>query len=77
MLYREPPTAATFIPSLSPKEYEVFRACAMGKTNQEAAIALGTTEQTVKNYLRNIFEKLGVWNRTELALKWPELIKAA
>jgi DNA-binding NarL/FixJ family response regulator len=39
-----------------------------GNTNRDIAIALGTTEQVVKNYLRTIFDKLGVWSRLELAL---------
>jgi hypothetical protein len=29
---------------------------------------IGTTEQVIKNYLRNTFDKLGVWSRLELAL---------
>ncbi|HXZ40307.1 MAG TPA: LuxR C-terminal-related transcriptional regulator [Terriglobales bacterium] len=39
-----------------------------GFTNREIATAIGTTEQVVKNYLRNTFDKLGVWSRLELAL---------
>ncbi|PYV93219.1 MAG: hypothetical protein DMG90_02655 [Acidobacteria bacterium] len=37
-------------------------------TNREIGEALGTTEQVVKNYLRNTFDKLGVWSRLELAM---------
>jgi DNA-binding NarL/FixJ family response regulator len=39
-----------------------------GQTNREIAKAIGTTEQVVKNYLRNTFDKLGVWSCLELAL---------
>jgi DNA-binding NarL/FixJ family response regulator len=39
-----------------------------GQTNREIAKAIGTTEQVVKNYLRNTFDKLGVWSRLELAI---------
>jgi DNA-binding NarL/FixJ family response regulator len=39
-----------------------------GLTNRDIAKAIGTTEQVVKNYLRNTFDKLGVWSRLELAL---------
>jgi DNA-binding NarL/FixJ family response regulator len=39
-----------------------------GQTNREIAHAIGTTEQVVKNYLRNTFDKLGVWSRLELAI---------
>jgi DNA-binding NarL/FixJ family response regulator len=37
----------------------------------ELADAIGTTEHVVKNYLRVIYDKLGLWNRVELAL-WYE-----
>ena len=36
--------------------------------NREVADAIGTTEHVVKNYLRVIYDKLGLWNRVELAL---------
>jgi hypothetical protein len=39
------------------------------KTNKEIAGALLLTEGTVKEYLWHIFRKLGVKNRTELALR--------
>jgi DNA-binding NarL/FixJ family response regulator len=35
---------------------------------REIARTIGTTEQVVKNYLRNTFDKLGVWSRLELAI---------
>jgi DNA-binding CsgD family transcriptional regulator len=40
-------------------------------TNSEVAEVIGTTEYVVKNPLRIIFDKLGFWNRVELAL-WYE-----
>ena len=39
-----------------------------GLTNRDIARRLNTTEQVIKNYLRNTFDKLGVWSRLELAL---------
>jgi DNA-binding NarL/FixJ family response regulator len=39
--------------------------------NSEVANEIGTTEHVVKNYLRVIYDKLGLWNRVELAL-WYE-----
>jgi DNA-binding NarL/FixJ family response regulator len=39
-----------------------------GMTNREIGHTIGTTEQVIKNYLRVIFDKLGVWSRLELAL---------
>jgi len=44
---------------------------AEGLKNREVAQAIGTTEHVVKNYLRVIYDKLGLWNRVELAL-WYE-----
>jgi DNA-binding NarL/FixJ family response regulator len=53
---------------LTAKEIQVATLVWEGLTNREIATAIGTTEQVVKNYLRNIFDKLGVWSRLELAL---------
>jgi DNA-binding CsgD family transcriptional regulator len=39
-----------------------------GLTNREIGVSIGTTEQVIKNYLRVVFDKLGVWSRLELAL---------
>ena len=36
--------------------------------NKEIALRVGTTEQVVKNYLRKVYDKLGVADRLELAL---------
>ena len=44
---------------------------AQGLKNKEVADEIGTTEHVVKNYLRVIYDKLGLWNRVELAL-WYE-----
>jgi len=53
---------------LTAKEMQVALLVWQGLTNREIALAIGTTEQVVKNYLRNTFDKLGVWSRLELAL---------
>ena len=53
---------------LTPKEMQVAALVWEGQTNREIAKAIGTTEQVVKNYLRNTFDKLGVWSRLELAI---------
>ena len=39
-----------------------------GLTNAEIAKRTRKTKQTVKNYLRLIYDKVGMWNRVELAL---------
>ena len=53
---------------LTEKEVHVAVLVWEGLTNREIAIAIGTTEQVIKNYLRTTFDKLGVWSRLELAL---------
>jgi len=53
---------------LTSKEVEVALLVWEGLTNRDIAGRLQTTEQVVKNYLRNTFDKLGVWSRLELAL---------
>ena len=55
-------------PRLSPKETAIIACITQGKRNKEIAFQLGTTEQVIKNYLRKIYDKLGVSDRLELAL---------
>jgi len=55
-------------PRLSPKEMAIIACITQGKRNKEIAFQLGTTEQVIKNYLRKIYDKLGVSDRLELAL---------
>jgi len=52
----------------SPRQQQVIALVAQGLKNSEVAEAIGTTEYVVKNHLRSIFDKLGLWNRVELAL---------
>lgn len=56
------------------KESRVIELVARGFKNREVAQELGTTEFMVKNHLRAIYDKLGLWNRVELAL-WYEARK--
>jgi DNA-binding NarL/FixJ family response regulator len=55
-------------PHLTRKESEVVRMVAQGLRNREIASRMFISEQTVKNHLRAIFEKLHVGDRLELAL---------
>jgi DNA-binding NarL/FixJ family response regulator len=58
----------------SEREQRVIELVARGLKNKEVADEIGTTEHVVKNYLRVIYDKLGLWNRVELAL-WYEAHK--
>ncbi len=53
---------------LTPKEALIVSGVTQGMKNKEIAIRVGTTEQVVKNYLRKVYDKLGVADRLELAL---------
>jgi DNA-binding NarL/FixJ family response regulator len=53
---------------LTPKESVIVSCVTQGMKNKEIATRVGTTEQVVKNYLRKVYDKLGVADRLELAL---------
>jgi DNA-binding NarL/FixJ family response regulator len=53
---------------LSQREREIVSLVAQGFKNKEMAEKMFISEQTVKNHLHNIFDKLGVSDRLELAL---------
>ncbi len=53
---------------LSEKELLIIAGVTQGMKNKDIAQEIGTTEQVVKNYLRKVYDKLGVSDRLELAL---------
>src|SRR6185369_13722073 len=53
---------------LTDKEMLIVTYVAQGMKNKDIASEIGTTEQVVKNYLRRVYDKLGVSDRLELAL---------
>lgn len=53
---------------LSERELAVLGLVAIGSTNKEIAVSLKISEKTVKNHIRNIFQKLNVSDRTEAAI---------
>ena len=53
---------------LTPKELRIVALIVQGYKNKDIATELGTTEQVIKNYLRNVYDKIGVSDRLELAL---------
>lgn len=57
---------------LSPRERKLVTLVAQGLRNRDIAVELGITEGTVKVYLHALFDKLGVANRTELAMRATE-----
>jgi two-component system, NarL family, nitrate/nitrite response regulator NarL len=61
-----PPQRRTY--GLTARELEVVNLITEGCTNKDIAKTFGISEETVKRHLTNIFNKLGVGNRLELAL---------
>jgi DNA-binding NarL/FixJ family response regulator len=59
--------------ALTRRETEILRLIAGGYSNREIADALGASEGTVKNHATNIFQKLGVRDRTRAVLRAIEL----
>jgi two-component system response regulator DevR len=53
--------------SLSPQEHRVLALVAEGKTNKEVGEQLGLRDNTVKNYLGSVFEKLHIKRRSQAA----------
>jgi DNA-binding NarL/FixJ family response regulator len=62
------PTATRSKVQLTAKESTIVACVTQGMKNKEIAVRVGTTEQVVKNYLRKVYDKLGVADRLELAL---------
>jgi two-component system nitrate/nitrite response regulator NarP len=60
--------------ALAPRERQLIVFVRKGMRNREIAAELGVTEGTVKTYLHAIFEKLGISNRTELAIRAEEFL---
>ena len=64
----EPPVPAQARDALSPREHEILTLVADGKSNKDIATALGIAENTVKNCVKTILEKLHLENRVQAAV---------
>jgi DNA-binding NarL/FixJ family response regulator len=56
--------------SLSPQEQRVLALVAKGHTNKEIATSLALSDKTVRNYLHNVFRKLGITRRIQAAARF-------
>jgi two-component system, NarL family, nitrate/nitrite response regulator NarL len=56
-------------PMLTPREWDVLRHVSCGMDNLKVAAHLGISERTVKSHMTALYRKLGVENRTALALR--------
>lgn len=64
---------ASATPTLSPRELDVLRLVAAGRSNPRIAAALFIGEATVKTHLQHVFEKLEVSDRTRAVTRAMEL----
>ena len=58
---------------LSPKELQVLRLVASGRSNTEIATLLGNSEGVIKNHCSSVFSKMGVRDRTQAVLRAIDL----
>jgi DNA-binding CsgD family transcriptional regulator len=58
---------------LTPRQNEVLHHLAMGCTTRQMAEAMGVTEQTVRNHVRDLLKRLGVHSRLEAVVRAHEL----
>lgn len=58
---------------LSPKELQVLRLVASGRSNTEIAALLGNSEGVIKNHCSSVFSKMGVRDRTQAVLRAIDL----
>jgi DNA-binding NarL/FixJ family response regulator len=67
------PVEAVLVDPLSERELQILRLLDQGLTNRQISERLYLAEGTVKNYVSNILQKLGVQDRTQAALRAREL----
>jgi DNA-binding NarL/FixJ family response regulator len=60
--YRLPPSE-----TLTAREKMIAGCVSQGLSNPEIAVELKISKQTVKNHLRSVYQKVGVWSRLQLA----------
>ena len=61
---------ASLMDLLTPRQFEVAILVTWGLKNADIAARLQTTEYVIKNYMKEIYDRVGCWNRVELALRF-------
>jgi DNA-binding NarL/FixJ family response regulator len=69
-LFNKTGEGPTLLELLTPRLFEVVGFVATGHKNSEIAREMSISELVVKNYLRQIYDRAGCWNRLELALRY-------
>jgi DNA-binding CsgD family transcriptional regulator len=65
---RNPPSERTVVRALTDREQVVLGQMARGQRYEDIACVLGVSVNTVRTYIRSVYEKLGVNSRTEAVL---------
>jgi DNA-binding NarL/FixJ family response regulator len=68
----EPKKAAVPLPTLSPREHQILELLATGMAPKEVAAKLYLSYETVRDYIKQIYQKLHVRSRTEAVLRYLE-----
>lgn len=69
-LCKDKPENRINIAMFTPRERQIAKLLSEGNTNRSISELAGISSvQLVKNYLRNIYDKVGCWSRLELALR--------
>jgi DNA-binding CsgD family transcriptional regulator len=76
-LYRHHQALRAGTPDLTPRQLEILRMVAMGRTNRQIARTLVVSEATVRKHLENIFTRLDVGNRTAALARCSEILQPA
>lgn len=63
----QPVSGRAVLASLTPREHHVFTLASRGLKYSEIAVELEISEKTVKTHLQNIYKKLNLWNKAEIA----------
>lgn len=61
-------TAKEFYDGLTAREIEILKLLAAGKANKQIAFQLKISEKTVRNHVSNMYEKLGIYDRSQAVL---------
>lgn len=69
-----PVKAPAPLPSLTPREKEILELLSKGKAPKEAAAILHLSYETVRDYLKQVYQKLHVRSRTEAVLRYLESV---
>lgn len=74
---REPAVAAEDAPNrlLTPRQLAVLEELAAGRSNQQIAVRMNISEETVRSHMKEILGRLAAKNRTEAVVRYLQIIK--